>query len=193
MNETTTANIVSEIEDKRDETTKHFRMDDGTIMAVNYGSPVHYKNSKGKWIEYNNSLIADDDTLSAATADEAVCGFVNKKSDIDIKVAPDSRSEKMIHIGAKKGDISWKYSGAKLSNAKVKNNNKKYKGNEKFTNVDKMTSTAKYENIYENVDLECIVSPTGVKENLILGNKDAQNEFEIVYDIKGLTAKQIND
>ena len=47
MGEEATANIVAEIEEKRDETTKHFRMDDGTIMAVDYGTAVHYKNEKG--------------------------------------------------------------------------------------------------------------------------------------------------
>ena len=52
------ANIVSELKERRDECTKHFRMDDGTIMAVSYDCPVHYKNDKGKWVEYDNSLIA---------------------------------------------------------------------------------------------------------------------------------------
>ena len=48
---TDNANIVSELKERRDEYIKHFRMDDGTIMAVTYDYPVHYKNSKGKWVE----------------------------------------------------------------------------------------------------------------------------------------------
>lgn len=37
------ANIVAELTERRDECSKHFRMDDGTIMAVTYDMPVHYK------------------------------------------------------------------------------------------------------------------------------------------------------
>lgn len=191
--EVVTANIVSELESKRDETTKHFRMDDGTIMAVNYGTPVHYKNGKGEWVEYDNSLIVDENTDTATPDEVVVGGYVNKKSNLDISLASDSQKDEMINIGGKNGDISWKYADAKRSNAKVTNNNKKYTGNEKFTNIDKMTSTAQYDNIYDNVDLECIVSPNGVKENIILENKNAQNEFEIEYKINGLTAKQIDE
>ncbi len=64
---TTVGNIVSEITQERDKYTKHFRLDDGTFMAVNYVVPVHYKNEKGKWVEYDNTIISDN----TATPDEA--------------------------------------------------------------------------------------------------------------------------
>ena len=183
------ANIVSELKERRDEYTKHFRMDDGTIMAVTFDCPVHYKNDKGKWVEYDNSLIAE----SEATPDEIVPGpFTNKKSNIDIELAPDTETDNLVKISSKKGNITWKYTGANKSSVKVKNSNKKHKGNEKFTSIDKLTSKANYKSIYKNVDLDCIVSTTGVKENIILENADAQNEFEIEYFIKGLKAEQIN-
>lgn len=54
---TEVGNIVSEITENRDKYTKHFRLDDGTFMAVNYVVPVHYKTKSGKWVEYDNSLV----------------------------------------------------------------------------------------------------------------------------------------
>ena len=57
---TTVGNIVSEITQERDKYTKNFRLDDGTFMAVNYVVPVHYKNEKGKWVEYDNTIISDN-------------------------------------------------------------------------------------------------------------------------------------
>ena len=187
---TDNANIVSELKERRDEYTKHFRMDDGTIMAVTFDCPVHYKNDKGKWVEYDNSLIAE----SEATPDEITPEpLTNKKSNINIELAPDTKTDNLVKIDSKKGNITWKYTGAKQSNAKVKNNNKKHRGNAKFTSIDKLTSQASYKSIYNNVDLDCIVSTTGVKENIILENADAQNEFEIEYNIKGLKAKQIDN
>lgn len=186
---TDNANIVSELKERRDEYTKHFRMDDGTIMAVTYDCPVHYKNDKGKWVEYDNSLIAKGE----ATPDEVVPEpFTNKKSNIDIELAPDTKTDNLVKINSKKGNITWKYTGANKSSVKVKNSNKKHKGNEKFTSIDKLTSKANYKSIYKNVDLDCIVSTTGVKENIVLENADAQNEFEIEYNIKGLKAEQID-
>ncbi len=186
---TDNANIVSELKERRDEYTKHFRMDDGTIMAVTYDCPVHYKNDKGKWVEYDNSLIAKGE----ATPDEVVPEpFTNKKSNIDIELAPDTETDNLVKISSKKGNITWKYTGANKSSVKVKNSNKKHKGNEKFTSIDKLTSKANYKSIYKNVDLDCIVSTTGVKENIVLENADAQNEFEIEYNIKGLKAEQID-
>jgi RHS repeat-associated protein len=186
---TNNANIVSELKERRDEYTKHFRMDDGTIMAVTYDCPVHYKNNKGKWVEYDNSLIAE----SEATPDEiAPEPLTNKKSNINIELAPDTKTDNLVKISSKKGNITWKYTGANKSSVKVKNSNKKHKENEKFTSIDKLTSKANYKSIYKNVDLDCIVSTTGVKENIVLENADAQNEFYIEYNIKGLKAEQID-
>lgn len=48
--------IVGEDEELRDESVKHFRMNDGTIMAVEYGVPVHYQKADGKWENIDNTL-----------------------------------------------------------------------------------------------------------------------------------------
>ena len=67
----TVGNIVTEISESRTENTKEFLLDDGTTMIADYNQPVHYKNDKGKLVEYNNTLVAES---SASTADEASDG-----------------------------------------------------------------------------------------------------------------------
>lgn len=182
----TKANIVTELKDRRDKYTKHFRMDDGTITAVTYDFPVHYKNNKGKWVEYDNSLVA--------TPDEAkVDSYTNKKSDINIELSANGDSSDLVKINTNKGNISWKYTNAKDCDVKIDNTKKQHKGNTEFTSIDKLTSASKYKNIYQNVDLACIVSSTGVKENIILNNAKVKNEFEIEYDIQGLQAKKTDE
>ena len=42
-------NIVSEDSEQRTENSKIFLLDDGTKMFVDYGEPVHYKNSKNEY------------------------------------------------------------------------------------------------------------------------------------------------
>ena len=111
------ANIVTELVDLRDEYTKQFRMDDGTIMAVTYNCPVHFKNSKGKWLEYDNTLVAENE----ATADEAVPkSYTNKKSDTNIELSANTDTDDLVNINSPKGNISWKYEGVNKSDAKIK-------------------------------------------------------------------------
>jgi RHS repeat-associated protein len=180
-------NIVAEIKSSRTETSKEFMLDDGTTMLVDYGQPVHYKNDKGNWVEYNNTLVSNN----TSTADEAVeTGYTNKKSNVNVSISTNTKCNELVGIKNSKGNISWNYSNSKKSKAKVVTNNKKLKGNEKFTTMNNLISEVNYDDIYDNVNLECFVSPTGVKENIVLENTNAQNEFEIEYNIKGLKAKQ---
>jgi RHS repeat-associated protein len=179
--------IVMELKERRDEYTKHFRMDDGTIMAVVYDIPVHYKNKKGKWEDYDNTLISE----STASPDEASqVSYSNKKGKLDIDFASETSDAALISLNSSKGNLSWEYIDAKKSNIKIDKSKKKLRGNDRFTSIERLSSKASYKSIYDKVNLDCIVSSVGVKENLILQDKSAQNEYEIIYDIKGLKAKQ---
>ena len=40
---------VFEITDRREETVKHFRTEDGSFTAVQYNMPVHEKDENGEW------------------------------------------------------------------------------------------------------------------------------------------------
>ena len=179
--------IVTELKERRDEYTKHFRMDDGTIMALTYDIPVHYKNKKGEWIDYDNTLISE----STASPDEASqISYSNKKGKIDIDFASETSDAALISLNSSKGNLSWEYVDAKKSNIKIDKTKKKLTGNDRFTSIDNLSSKASYKSIYDKVNLDCIVSTVGVKENIILQDKSAQNEFNIEYNIKGFTAKQ---
>ena len=50
------ATILFEEESLREESVKHFRMDDGSYIAVQYGTPVHYMDEDGQWVDYDNTL-----------------------------------------------------------------------------------------------------------------------------------------
>lgn len=187
----TVGNIVTEISDSRTENTKEFLLDDGTTMIAEYNQPVHYKNDKGKWVEYNNTLVAES---SASTADEASDGeYTNKSSNIDVKLSNKAKSNNMIKVTSDDYSISWGYDGTNKSKINILKNDEKLTGNDKFTTLKNITMEAKYENVYKNVDLQYFVTSTGVKENIILKSSDVQNEFNLTYKIKNLTAKQTDD
>lgn len=48
--------ILSEVEEKREESSKTFLMSDGTFMVAQYAAPVHYEDAEGEWQEIDHSL-----------------------------------------------------------------------------------------------------------------------------------------
>ncbi|MEE1319038.1 MAG: hypothetical protein UHD05_05955, partial [Ruminococcus sp.] len=154
-------NIVTEISDERSQTTKEFLLDDGTKMIAEYDMPVHYKNDKGKWVEYNNSLVSE---TTAATADEAESEeYSNKSSNIDIKLSNKAKSNNMIKVTSDDYSVSWGYDDTNKSKINLIENDENLIGNDKFTTLKNITSEAKYEEVYKNVDLQYFVTSTGVK------------------------------
>ena len=65
--EYTASDVLWEIEEKRTETEKHFRLANGSDIAVAYTFPVHYEDEQGELQEIDNSLqlYNADGTLSA--------------------------------------------------------------------------------------------------------------------------------
>lgn len=59
--------IIGEDISKRDEKVKHFRMSDGSFMAVSYGTPVHFKDDSGNWQDINNTPIMATDAEGIET------------------------------------------------------------------------------------------------------------------------------
>lgn len=53
------ADISFEIEALREENIKQFRMNDGSYIAVQYATPVHYEDENGQWQDIDNTLYFD--------------------------------------------------------------------------------------------------------------------------------------
>lgn len=58
--------VLGEVESLREEKIKHFRLSDGSFVAVSYGMPVHYQDGDGQWLDIDNSLLLEADTLETA-------------------------------------------------------------------------------------------------------------------------------
>ena len=60
--------IQGELTDKRTEKGKHFRMDDGSFIAVDYGEAVHYSTDGGEtWEDIDNTLLLPGKNLTEAS------------------------------------------------------------------------------------------------------------------------------
>lgn len=82
--------IVKELTDERTENSKEFLLEDGTKMIAQYNKPVHYKDSKGKWVEYNNTL-SEDKTSSPDEAGDS--SYTNKSIDISVNLSNKAKSK----------------------------------------------------------------------------------------------------
>lgn len=182
--------IVKELTGERTENSKEFLLEDGTKMIAQYNEPVHYKDSKGKWVEYNNTL-SEDKTASPDEAGDS--SYTNKSSDISVNLSNKAKSKNMISLQSNEYKISWGYDNAGKSKADVKKNNEKTSGNDKFTTLKNITTETLYKGVFNDVDLQYFVTTTGIKENIILESSKAQNEFTLNYKIPNLTAKQKDD
>ena len=181
------AKIVAEIEDERSEYVKRFRMNDGSFMAVQYEIPVHYLDSEGKWVDYDNRL--DSNTDDGAEV------FDNRSSNLDIKLSKKSKENNMVKIKSDDYMISWGYVNAEKVNGTIIADDSagELTENEKFTDLQNVTSEVVYYDIFDDVDIQYIVSSLGVKENIILGSEKAQRSFEVKYKVNNLNAQQIDD
>ena len=88
-----TAEPGGELEDLRDEMSKQFLMDDGTIAAVQYDTDVHYQDEEGNWQEIDNSLTSED----AEDSDDA-SGYSNKEGKVKYKFAKNANANFLVRV-----------------------------------------------------------------------------------------------
>ena len=175
--------IVSEVKSKRDEYTKVYKKVDGSYTAVVSASPIHYKEN-GKWKDIDNSL------LEKAVNGETV--LENKSNDFTVNLPDEMSSGKEVLIEKDGYNLSFELQTEELKNSnnkvrgKVKNNkSKNLEGVSKaveYTDFESKTSSVIYNSIKENVDLEYVVTSTGLKENIVL-QKKPKSEVSYTYEI----------
>ena len=132
--------IISELTEKRDETTKYFAISDGTIKACIYPQNVHYLES-GKYKEIDNTLVE--------TKEDGKTYYKNKKNDFFVKI-PESFTDDYIEFSDEDGYIKFKLQGATNKNIeKIEKEQKK--NNTDKTVVNNVNDKAIFKSIKGNI------------------------------------------
>lgn len=159
--------IVKEVVEKRDEYQKVYLREDGTYTSVISKTPVHYKKD-GEWVDIVNNLKTDGDVIT------------NTAGSFNVEFPKEISEDNEIKIENGKETITFSIVETEKSNGKVKNNKKqkqdknKVSDEEIFNNdISRTVSEIEYEDVLENTNLEYVVTPTGVKENIIVENKES--------------------
>lgn len=85
--------VLWEIEEQRTETEKHFRLANGSDIAVAYAYPVHYKDSAGEYQEIDNTLqlynvdgtLSAEPVVSGLLAEDAVVAEAEPSSAVPVE------------------------------------------------------------------------------------------------------------
>ena len=176
--------IITEVESSRDEYTKVFKKADGSYTAIISAAPLHYEED-GEWIDIDNTLV--EKTVDGKEK------FVNKSNEFTVELPREMSKDSDVTI--KKDDFELSF---ELELPNIKNNNGKAigkvkngktemsKGNSKavkFAGLEKKNSKVTYENISENTSIEYNVTPSGLKENIVI-DKKPKSEVTYTYNIK---------
>ena len=192
-NETEEATIICEIESERTESTKHFRLSDGTFIAATYPEPVHYM-VDGEWKEIDNTLVektidgtdyyinekaSNKVAFSQVLSDEAV--KIYDADGYEISLTP--ISDKYQKSKGKKKDVE-DLTSSKLMKEQTKDDKKAQKMEAK-----NKKSGVKYNDVYSDTDIEYIVTPSTVKENIIVNKKTSKYVYDFNADFGKLVPK----
>ncbi len=178
------AYAVEELKSKRDANVKHFKMSDGTFAAATYDMPVHYYDGE-EWQDINNYLIDGTDS------DENIAVYENTDNPIKIKFAKKSNSKNILKLQQNNYKISFALLGKVNKHAEAQKFNPADDGN--ITTLEKTESKITYENIFENVDIEYVLSGTKLKENIVIQKELTDYTFKYEIKTNGLTMSLINN
>lgn len=161
-----------EIIGMREESVKYFRLADGTYVAAQYDSPVHYLNEAEEWSDIDNSLSASGSEYST---NNARVKFAKKITGNETLFT--------LHDGNAK--ITMSLDGAqKKVEGEVTNTSDDVDATQlqKLMNLENLSSKIIYANILDGVDLEYVVESYNIKENIIV--KEKHDSYTYTFTVK---------
>ena len=143
---------------RRDEHSKHYRLADGSWMAVISEEPVHFKDTNGEWVDIDATLVPDLATGRVRTrAAEVSASFGPQQTGAcPAQVTVNGRAVGLDLLGATEG----------LAVAEGR--------------------TARYRGVAVATDLLYEATGSGVKETLVLASTEAPGTFSFYVDSAGL-------
>ncbi len=157
--ETEKAEIIFEVEEKRDEFSKTYKRTDGSYTSVFSQTPLH-RLKDGQWENIDNTLISDGDILK------------NADGSFDIEFPETISENEKITVTNNGESIAFSVNNIDSSPAvvTVPETDKKDIIEQ---DLSKVVSEITYESIDKDTDVQYVVSPTFVKENIIVNDKSA--------------------
>ncbi|MBR5721041.1 MAG: DNRLRE domain-containing protein, partial [Clostridia bacterium] len=179
---------IVEIESLREESSKHFQLEDGSYQAIAYGAAVHRMDADGKWRDIDNRLYADRTESGRYSTQDGRFSFAESVSADELYTIDDG------HYHISFGAI---LEGSPRSTAVIENHADRKTAAEGLTGEEKLealktidnTTKITYYTVNDGVDLEYIISGNDVKENIIISQPTTKSVFTYRLKLIGLSAE----
>lgn len=173
------AEILYEVEEKRDEYTKVYKKSDGTYTAVMTEEPLHYLEN-GVWEEIDNSMILDGSL------------YTNLSNLFNVELPKNIDEDKALTVEKDGYELSFSVDDIENSSAVVENDI--VASETEIESADKAISQTQssvtYNDIADDTNLQYIVTPNSIKENIIVSNKESvKDTYTFTFDTNGLNAE----
>ncbi len=165
---------VYEILGRREENVKHFRLGDGSFVAVQYDAPVHYLDADGAWQGIDNRLAED--------------GSEYATSDARIKFAKKITGNETLftlHDGNGKITMLLDDPRKKTQGVVTETETKPLAGTtqlQKMVNLARLSSRILYRDILEGADPEYVIVGGRIKENILV--KESRELYSYTFRLK---------
>lgn len=177
------AEILFEVKEKRDAHTKVYKKSDGSYTAIITEDSLHYLDG-GEWEEINNSMILDDDL------------YTNVKNLFNVEFPENIDSNESLTVENDGYELSFVVDDIAESTGVIENN-----AVESYTDIsvaDEAISLTQssiiYNEVAEDTDLQYIVTPNSIKENIIVSDKDSvKDTYTFTFERNGLDAEKLDD
>ncbi|MBR2293274.1 MAG: RICIN domain-containing protein [Clostridia bacterium] len=186
---------IFEIVSRREKNVKHFRMPDGTVQAVVYGTAVHRKDTDGVWQDINNNLSANVSKVKNAYATDDLRLIFAKQylpNEQLFVLNEDGYSVAMKLMGAPLStgtglELQGAASVTTVTNAPTREASSTYRTIEEAQTV-RNASSITYTNVRANTDLEYVLTGDSIKENIIVKQAGTSYTYDFALTLSGLTA-----
>lgn len=192
------AYILFEDENKRELSSKQFRMSDGSFMAVSYPEQVHFIDSDGKYADIDNRFI-----YSEAKEENDFSGYSNRSNSFDIKFNEVLLTENAVIYRLTKGDHTLSLERIQGENSYISNANANAtvtqakddaepfeKEGDAAGELAFVSSNISYSNEENKVDFDYVLVGNHINEYIVIKEKLDTYTFTYRIDADGLTAEK---
>ena len=180
--------VLYEDESRTDEHARHYVMNNGTAKSVFNAESVSYFDEEAKkWKPIDNTLKENADA------------YESKNGNMRTKIYKANKGKK-VEIAKSDKQLSWEYLGKQVETVSVANENAEtfsasvLKVNNDLAGKSKnINSSAVYENIEKDTDLEYCLLGNNLKENIIVREKSADYRYIFALKTKGLKLRLSED
>ena len=164
-----------EVTEMREENVKHFRLEDGSYVAVMYDQPVHYYDENSSWVDIDNRLTEGASEIYTSDARIKFAKKITGNGNLFTLHSGDGKITLSL-VGAEKKTV-----GVITSDHTSDDGIETKLG--KLMNLENISSSVMYEEILPGVDLEYVAHSLNIKENIIVKEKNDEG-YSYTFEIK---------